>query len=197
MGSSLGFGTELICYKNKHKLPHACLHTVLQKTNVLSNECPEGYLVPLPDRSLSNTHTLTEIQVTRSFWFALSTLSVCYRSGISTSHSETLKPGLIFTHLNTTPDTFFSLSLVFLFQSHSLPLSENPNPPLSGSEWTASAEREAVFSMICNRITAVMLSGSLWQQQGGVFTVPWEIELDFKSCRSLFTSRCHNLVNQC
>lgn len=139
--------------------------------------------------------------MTRSFWFTLSTLSVCYGSEISINHSETLKPGLIFTHLNTTPDTSFSLSrfshCFSLFQSLSLPLSENPNPPLSGSEWTASAEREDVFSMICNRITAVMLSGSLWQQQGGVFTVPCEIELDFKSCRSLFTSRCRNLVNRC
>ncbi len=67
--------------------------------------------------------------MTRSFWFTLSTLSVCYGSEISINHSETLKPGLIFTHLNTTPDTTFSRSLslvfltVFLSFSHTLFLS--------------------------------------------------------------------------
>lgn len=148
--------------------------------------------MPLPDRSLSNAHTYSNTDDLKVLVHFVNSECLLWIRNFHQSLG-----GLIFTHLNTIPDTSLSLLLFSPFQTHSLPLSENPNPPLSGSEWAASAEREAVFSMICNRITAVMLSGSLWQQQGGIFTVPCEIELDFKSCRSLFTSRCRNLVNRC
>lgn len=113
---------ELICYKKNRKLQHAC-----QKTNVLSNECPEGYLLPLPDGSLlkTHTHTLThmEIQMTWSFWVTLSTLKCLlwirnFHQSFGDAQTRPYTP-------NLTLESSLSLSLlpVFLFQTHSRLLS--------------------------------------------------------------------------
>lgn len=120
--------------------------------------------------------------MTQSFWFTLSSLSVCYGSEISINPSKMLKPGLIFTHLNTTPHISFSLIFfltIFLSFRHTLKIFLSLKIQILCS-LGVNGTGSAVFSMICNRITAVM-SGSLWQQQGGIFTVPCKIQLTLRA----------------